>query len=215
MSLKITFPKCDLLMLMDEVSRGIHDIDIPHIYAELMKEPEHKIETKFIKGNAVNIWTKNLITCESMPCDWCKRKFKNKIVGVPISVDDQIINGTHLSKTIVKQLLEHKHLNLVNIGLIGCLCSWECALSACTRNPGNYNVKDVKSSEALLRLLHEDDLRHGGKTITELQPMPTPLLMSMFGGPLSTSDYMNSRGKRTIYSESHNITPVTWQWQQS
>lgn len=215
--LKITFPPCDFYEVLDNVGRGIYELRIPHVYAEIKNKGErsHKIDTEYVKGHVVNIWTKSVITCESMVCEWCRRKFKDRMVGVPISVDGEIIKNNYNEKSIIDQLLNNRHVLSLNISLIGCLCSWECALSACRRNPGNYNVKCPKKSEQIIKLLYEDELRRAGKKLQELLPMPSPSIMQAYGGPLTTKEYMNCRGSRTLYEESSKINHVTWSWNKS
>ena len=215
--LKITFPPCDFYAVLDDVSRGIYPVEVPHIYAALMNQKDNqqtdcKIETKFIKGQVINIWTKPVMSCETMVCEWCRRKFKDRMLGVPISVDDQLINGNFTNKSIINHLLSHRHMRSLNIGLIGCLCSWECVLAACRRNPGNYNITNPKSSEQLINLIRNDELDRAGKPHSELLPMPSPSIMQMYGGPLTPKEYMSCRGSRAVYEESSSLSHVTWSW---
>jgi hypothetical protein len=122
---------------------------------------------------------------EGGTCDWCRQEFKHRALGIPIRLEEHVINDQKVSVYY----------------LDGCMCSFECCLAELKRNYRQlYRYRDplYMDSEQLLRHLHSQVHPNRGF----LREAPDYRLLRHAGGALEHHDFHD---RKQVYERTPNI----------
>ena len=214
---KIKFAPVDFIKILEDVMRGDYDPDIPILYKKLTLSPEDtkNIDITFLSGVAIKVWSSSRVSSHCGLCEWCNDKIDGKVYGVPVNIDGKLIDKSLNNKYLVQEILKSYGVKTININLVGCFCSYQCAyasLLACSGGNGNkYFMQDVDESIKILKLLF---MEHNKGKENTLYPMPSPLLKEKYGGMLSDEEYNKFKTKECNIKPTNNFETVnvSYKW---
>lgn len=208
---KLKFAPTDFIEILENVIRGDYDPDIPILYAKLTMSPDEfkNFDITFVSGNAIKVWSSSQSSTHCGLCEWCHTEFNGKVYGIPIHIDNKLIDKSTNSKYLAQEILKTYGIKTINISSIGCFCSFQCAYASLLNMSHKHFVENQEESIKILKLLFLNKFPN-----TELYPTPSPLLLTKYGGPLSEEEYNKFKTKECNIKPTKNfeVVNVSYRW---